>query len=228
MAYCLMGIFNVNMPILYGEGLHSAFRRLQEEIMKTSFDQSLFAWRQDYDSSGLLACSPRDFAETPPLGLWAPDMLTPMVATNIGILFTPCVLDKDWYPGEVDGVMKVGLRCDVKTHIGWMILVLRLKLVENANVYVNGGPQEAYRRIDCDLWETIPCHSYVGEEYKQILVLGNDTHDLVNIAWKQDKARADEDIWGSRPLTMSIRSGTHLAQTSLPVLKNRVHANALQ
>ena len=42
-AYCLMGIFGINMPTLYGEG-RNAFYRLQEEIMKTSTDTSLFAW----------------------------------------------------------------------------------------------------------------------------------------------------------------------------------------
>ena len=42
-AYALMGIFDVHMPTIYGEGTH-AFRRLQEEIMKQSSDQSLFAW----------------------------------------------------------------------------------------------------------------------------------------------------------------------------------------
>ncbi len=42
-AYCLMGIFDVNMPTLYGEG-RRAFRRLQEEIMRRSVDPSLFAW----------------------------------------------------------------------------------------------------------------------------------------------------------------------------------------
>ena len=42
-AYCLMGIFGINMPTLYGEG-KKAFYRLQEEIMKTSIDTSLFAW----------------------------------------------------------------------------------------------------------------------------------------------------------------------------------------
>jgi hypothetical protein len=43
MAYCLMGLFDVNMPLLYGEG-SKAFLRLQEEILKRSNDQSLFAW----------------------------------------------------------------------------------------------------------------------------------------------------------------------------------------
>jgi hypothetical protein len=39
-AYCLMGIFDVNMPLLYGEG-EKAFIRLQEEIIKENDDQSL-------------------------------------------------------------------------------------------------------------------------------------------------------------------------------------------
>lgn len=42
-AYCLLGIFDINMPLLYGEG-DKAFKRLQEEIAKVSNDQSLFAW----------------------------------------------------------------------------------------------------------------------------------------------------------------------------------------
>ncbi|TBU55771.1 hypothetical protein BD310DRAFT_670063 [Dichomitus squalens] len=42
-AYSLMGIFGINMPTLYGEG-EGALRRLQEEIMRRTPDQSLFAW----------------------------------------------------------------------------------------------------------------------------------------------------------------------------------------
>ncbi|KAI1146240.1 HET-domain-containing protein [Nemania diffusa] len=46
MAYCLFGLFNINMPLLYGEG-KAAFQRLQEEIMKVSIDQSIFAWSSE-------------------------------------------------------------------------------------------------------------------------------------------------------------------------------------
>ncbi|KAM5546140.1 hypothetical protein V8D89_000266 [Ganoderma adspersum] len=42
-AYSLLGIFDINMPTLYGEG-DRAFRRLQEHIMQRIPDQSLFAW----------------------------------------------------------------------------------------------------------------------------------------------------------------------------------------
>ncbi|KAK1637510.1 heterokaryon incompatibility protein-domain-containing protein [Colletotrichum phormii] len=43
-AYCLLGLFGVNMPLLYGEG-EKAFLRLQEEIIKISDDQSVFQFR---------------------------------------------------------------------------------------------------------------------------------------------------------------------------------------
>ncbi|KAI8944620.1 heterokaryon incompatibility protein-domain-containing protein [Xylaria longipes] len=43
-AYCLLGIFDINMPLIYGEG-KKAFKRLQEEILKANpEDHTLFAW----------------------------------------------------------------------------------------------------------------------------------------------------------------------------------------
>ncbi|KAI6085215.1 HET-domain-containing protein [Hypoxylon rubiginosum] len=43
MAYCMLGLFNINMPLLYGEG-EKAFTRLQEEIIKISNDHTIFCW----------------------------------------------------------------------------------------------------------------------------------------------------------------------------------------
>ncbi|KAM5373655.1 hypothetical protein ACJA88_008499 [Fusarium oxysporum] len=66
-AYCLLGIFDINMPLLYGEGQVKAFKRLQEEILKSTDDESIFAWRQPrYRVEGktywsLLANSPSAF-----------------------------------------------------------------------------------------------------------------------------------------------------------------------
>ncbi|KAI5997525.1 heterokaryon incompatibility protein-domain-containing protein, partial [Pisolithus albus] len=42
-AYSLMGLFGVNMPMVYGEG-KKAFRRLQLEIIREFDDHSIFAW----------------------------------------------------------------------------------------------------------------------------------------------------------------------------------------
>jgi hypothetical protein len=43
-AYCLFGIFDVSMEVIYREGAEKAFLRLQEKIMTTTNDQSLLAW----------------------------------------------------------------------------------------------------------------------------------------------------------------------------------------
>jgi len=65
MAYCMLGLFDINMPLLYGEGA-KAFTRLQEEIIKVSDDHTIFCWSWDSsvpkDWVSLLAPSPRAYA----------------------------------------------------------------------------------------------------------------------------------------------------------------------
>jgi hypothetical protein len=64
-AYSLMGIFDVFLPMLYGEG-DRAFVRLQEEIMKRSEDYTIFAWKSSGPGPsrrGLFARSPSEFTE---------------------------------------------------------------------------------------------------------------------------------------------------------------------
>ena len=63
-AYCLLGLFDVNMPLLYGEGAIKAFQRLQIEIMRSSTDDSLFAWTLDLPAYGMLASKPSYFAHS--------------------------------------------------------------------------------------------------------------------------------------------------------------------
>lgn len=43
MAYCMFGLFGVNLPLLYGEG-DRAFTRLQEELIRSSYDHTIFCW----------------------------------------------------------------------------------------------------------------------------------------------------------------------------------------
>lgn len=59
-AYCLLGLFDVTMPLLYGEG-RKAFRRLQEELMRAyPFDHSLFAWGKLLNPPTRLSCTEND------------------------------------------------------------------------------------------------------------------------------------------------------------------------
>jgi len=74
MAYSLLGIFGITMPMIYGEGGEQAFIRLQEQIMRTTRDQSILAWgiipvpsatdapSRPSQSLGFLASSPSEFA----------------------------------------------------------------------------------------------------------------------------------------------------------------------
>ncbi|KAI0468712.1 hypothetical protein F4859DRAFT_200300 [Xylaria cf. heliscus] len=81
MAYSMIGIFNINMPFVYGESGPRAFRRLQEILLGSPFmDESLFAWKMpdpdagkkcevvmaDWESGewGLLAGAPEWFKES--------------------------------------------------------------------------------------------------------------------------------------------------------------------
>lgn len=66
-AYCLLGLFDVHMPLLYGEGRQRAFERLQEEITRRTDDVSLLLWMphtvpgQDPGAVGSLAPCPDYF-----------------------------------------------------------------------------------------------------------------------------------------------------------------------
>jgi len=57
LAYCLMGLMDVNMPLLYGEG-NKAFTRLQEEIIRNTDDQTIFVWTDDKGNQQDLTSAP--------------------------------------------------------------------------------------------------------------------------------------------------------------------------
>jgi hypothetical protein len=61
-AYCLLGIFGIHMSLLYGEG-KNAFRRLQEELIKTSTDHTIFSWNRPLplDNTSILSPTAQNF-----------------------------------------------------------------------------------------------------------------------------------------------------------------------
>ncbi|THV48963.1 hypothetical protein BGAL_0218g00060 [Botrytis galanthina] len=74
MAYCLMGLFNIHMLPMYGEGSENAFLRLQQEILKRTSDQTLFLWTAAHEpfNRGLLATSPSAFCSHHDCFSWLP------------------------------------------------------------------------------------------------------------------------------------------------------------
>lgn len=84
-AYCLLGLFEINMPLLYGEG-EKAFQRLQHEILKASDDESILAWRNEsLVHSGMLALSPADFSDSGDVGAKKLSRRSPTAMTNRGL-----------------------------------------------------------------------------------------------------------------------------------------------
>lgn len=92
LAYCLLGIFGINMPLLYGEG-QGAFIRLQEEIMRHSDDHTIFAWglfskglsSTTREPQGLLAPAPELFARSDDVVAVETGESLPFSRTNRGI-----------------------------------------------------------------------------------------------------------------------------------------------
>ncbi|KAK1828810.1 hypothetical protein QBC39DRAFT_358387 [Podospora conica] len=120
-AYCLLGLFGVNMPLLYGEG-ERAFQRLQHEILRTSDDQSLFVWgyRQPLGLTKvgqIFASSPRDFKGCTRIQSARPAFPAevvnkPFFLTNVGLHISLSLLR---YPGGTYAVLPV-MEFD-----GWLI-----------------------------------------------------------------------------------------------------------
>ncbi|KAK3322882.1 hypothetical protein B0H66DRAFT_461279, partial [Apodospora peruviana] len=139
-AYCLLGIFDVNMPLLYGEG-NKAFRRLQGEIFRSTPDLSSLAWRvhprkmaeQEYGGHsgdelvcGVLAESPRWFATCGSIDKFRQRNHHEFVLTHAGIKiqwplfyeenmasqdrYCGYVLRLDCYNGSLDDAVGISLR----------------------------------------------------------------------------------------------------------------------
>ena len=110
-AYCLLGIFGVHMPLLYGERSR-AFLRLQEAIAQKDNDMSLFAWVDRFPHglpsplndwagfSGLMAKDPSQFADCTGMERLDNPLLPPLswAMTNAGFEVTTA-LDR---PGDED------------------------------------------------------------------------------------------------------------------------------
>ncbi|KAG8817812.1 hypothetical protein FRC17_011084 [Serendipita sp. 399] len=99
-AYCLIGMFDVNLSIAYGEK-ERAFYRLQVEILQNSDDMSLFDWQGEASTyNSMLAASPNYFSN--PLGLrmdqsTLTDGESSFMLTNIGIRTSLVIHQIDQY-----------------------------------------------------------------------------------------------------------------------------------
>ncbi|KAF2446834.1 HET-domain-containing protein, partial [Karstenula rhodostoma CBS 690.94] len=91
-AYCLLGLVDVNMPLLYGEG-DKAFYRLQLELVQKSNEHTIFAWnpqefRASHDRLGMLAPHPLAFSNASRINVRNRDDIKTFEMTNSGLRIT--------------------------------------------------------------------------------------------------------------------------------------------
>ncbi|KAM0548247.1 hypothetical protein ACHAO7_006670 [Fusarium culmorum] len=144
MAYCLLGIFDVNMPMMYGEGA-KAFERLQEEIIKQTTDMSIFAWKandESQDYRGILAQSPDEFAHCGHISQ-APSMRCgyETTMTNKGLRLETFL----------GGSNVLNLAC---TNLDYSYDKKRIGifLTKTADGYVRSSPTTLFETTDSSLW----------------------------------------------------------------------------
>lgn len=198
-AYCLMGLFDIYMPPIYGEGGENAFRRLQIAIMQVSFDQTLFAWRGPYKESGLLAHAPSDFRDSSGVSIWGPRYLSPYGMTNVGLSIR--VVDVSFREGGAEDdpdIVRALVQSDVNVDGRDQGLAVYLKPVEGAYFWSNGLRRPAYRRVRCAEWLAVG--RSCGSPFRDILVLEDSHERLVVSARLSDLGR-----WGRELLPPSSR-----------------------
>lgn len=161
-AYCLMGIFDINMPMLYGEGT-KAFIRLQEQIITNSDDDSIFAWwdqwdqwrlRTKTDGQGLLALSPKNFIRSGNIVRVNGHGLASKVSLSGGrIRWEAPVLSPKGHRDLIKYNHLVSLGCRPSNSATQSVLAIRLRLEGFGKPY---NPLEFYMtRIDSDDIHTI-------------------------------------------------------------------------
>ena len=100
-AYSLMGLFDIEIGMIPGEGA-KAFIRLQKAVIDSSADQSIFAWSLDpqnhpHGYSGLLAPSPSSFANCTTIISLSEDQAFSMTNVGLSITLWTCAYSTDTY-----------------------------------------------------------------------------------------------------------------------------------
>ncbi|KAI0391551.1 heterokaryon incompatibility protein-domain-containing protein [Xylariaceae sp. FL0594] len=167
-AYSLLGLFDVNLSLIYGER-ELAFLRLQQEIYKFHYDESLFAWGSletfpAIDSfpmyrtpklRGLLASSPQDFAMV--------HKMLPVELSATGEMNGPVLIEarslQIEYPvckkGELEFLL---LACTIRSQPTAYIGVLIQRWAHRDGFYARCGPLVA---VSPDEWRKAKTKSMV-------------------------------------------------------------------
>lgn len=167
MAYCLLDLFNVNMPLLYGEG-RKAFDRLVQEIRRTTDDDSIFAWTSTRDSRDALTVLPdwpdkftnskyvhsagQGIFKRPPFTLTNQGLSFPVAFRSIGFCF-PSKSSTRQIP-----TLRIPLNCGICSYEGFASLVLEVARIDN------GSPFTVVRKHS---FQFMPVDRNSGEKFQK-------------------------------------------------------------
>lgn len=197
MAYCLLGVFDVALPPLYGEGSKSAFARLQRKILEESSDLSWLVWDSDDStdnpSGSVLAPSPSVFVNAgriyePRSGSYAP---TGLSITNYGIhIRLPCVVHHNQLYIELPSLKANWtdrIFIPVMEHMG------RLHRVPDQKVWITAERADILPSKEMPVVLYAGTHQTVGINtvMPRCYVLRNETSLAVSGIWPEHAARVE-------------------------------------
>lgn len=224
-AYCLLGIFNVNMPMIYGEG-HRAFIRLQEAIAQETNDLSLFAWTEQKPTAGgfrgLLAKSPAEFSQCGGI-MRHRNYLDPnprFTVTNNGVKMKPVI--KESPLGQT-----VSLECAIKATKSTRYQWIGIYIYKTAFGFVRARPGNWFVTNDDQAWvgerQTVYIHKFLhAEECQRIsLELADRMYIKYDAAEQYDifsSFSSPKELWNCHEgyfLTMESASSTATEQPDI-------------
>ena len=144
-AYCLLGIFDIHMPLIYGEGLQKAFVRLQGQLIKEAAELSWLAW--DFHNQTLEpGCLPGVFAPSPACFISCSDVtvydadpnVIPIKETNGGLELELPVVRRQGIQGLPDLAL---IDCRRRHDVSNVIAIPIIK--HGTQYYRDGGPIKA-------------------------------------------------------------------------------------
>lgn len=230
-AYCLLGLFDVKMPMLYDEGAKS-FRRLQEEILRSSNDHTIFAWGVDghRQSNDLLAASPADFTGSENVVPWGMPGLVDITTHNLRI-------DMPVFKAYDDAESR-GMGFDGSIYVG--ILNCRLEDAIEASLGLTLKKWAGQDRY------TVACEEDFSEISRRSAAVTSipfttqsfawPSSQLINIAWRSQTLvpevnsvfRLKEQSWIPRPLNSYFPSeGWNPKRTVLRPPKSQAFHNTI-
>lgn len=229
LAYCLLGVFGVHMPLLYGEGGHSAFIRLQEEITKEFDDHSIFAWGRRNQARngpwnespnvhlGAFASHPSQFLGLADLKTYPGDEEEPYTVTNKGIRIRLPIV-------QVDSKTKIAIiRCHTEEPLGGFMGIYIEDCEDRPGVHCRDSTKVALAVVSDNVAQSAETKlvfllkktTLKNESIETMASISSISVTAVHNCGCDIVSAAPEELWDTKYGTLSLRRRGRLSATAL-------------